>query len=303
MSMIIDIAWDRPSISDLLANGVTAVCRYLSYDTTGKNLTRAEAHTYADAGIQIVSNWEYARGAALQGHAQGDKDARNGLSEHADCGGPSNKPIYYSVDVNLIDYRPDLPNDTDPTNNLLKLGPVAGYFQAINDVHAGQPVGAYAGVWGIRRLFNAGLIAYGWQTYAWSGSPTVWEPRAQLRQVDNGISLAGHNVDRDTNIAPDFGAWFPWGHVPSPAPTPTPPVPGTHKPGSRMCLLTNPFMAGEDVGFIQRFIGPARCGVADGVFGPHTRSGVIWYQGMRGISADGVVGPVTWRNMGVPWIG
>ncbi|MBX6724144.1 MAG: penicillin-insensitive murein endopeptidase [Dactylosporangium sp.] len=35
----------------------------------------------------------------------------------------------------------------------------------------------------------------------------------------------------------------------------------------------------------------------DGVFGPATRSAVISFQSHAGIGADGIVGPVTWRNL------
>jgi peptidoglycan hydrolase-like protein with peptidoglycan-binding domain len=83
------------------------------------------------------------------------------------------------------------------------------------------------------------------------------------------------------------------------APAPEPPPAGGHQPGSRTLRLTNPLMEGADVEFVQRWIGPARCGAADGVFGPHTSAGVVWYQRMRGIAADGEVGPQTWRQMGV----
>lgn len=76
----------------------------------------------------------------------------------------------------------------------------------------------------------------------------------------------------------------------------TPPDTGTRSPGSReLAKGAN----GTDVAFVQRYIGPARCGAADGDFGPNTESGVRWYQGMRGIQVDGIVGRETWRNMGV----
>jgi len=35
----------------------------------------------------------------------------------------------------------------------------------------------------------------------------------------------------------------------------------------------------------------------DGVFGPATRSAVVSFQSHAGIGADGIVGPVTWRNL------
>jgi peptidoglycan hydrolase-like protein with peptidoglycan-binding domain len=68
-----------------------------------------------------------------------------------------------------------------------------------------------------------------------------------------------------------------------------------HPRGSRTLKLTDPMMRGEDVGFVQRWTGVDD----DGVFGKATRAAVVDYQRMRGIAADGIVGPTTWRHMGV----
>ncbi|HKE66875.1 MAG TPA: peptidoglycan-binding domain-containing protein [Micromonosporaceae bacterium] len=81
-----------------------------------------------------------------------------------------------------------------------------------------------------------------------------------------------------------------------------PKVPATatdHRLGRRELAVHVPVMRGDDVKFVQRFIGRSKCGAPDGKFGQHTRDGVIWYQGMRGISVTGKVDTTTWRNMGV----
>lgn len=98
-------------------------------------------------------------------------------------------------------------------------------------------------------------------------------------------------------------AWRAAESVPAPPPAPVPAPSTVHKPGSRVLKLADPQMQGEDVLFVQRWIGPARAGAADGIFGPTTKAGVIWYQRLRGISADGEVGPQTFAQMGVKWIG
>ncbi|HEY6018650.1 MAG TPA: peptidoglycan-binding domain-containing protein [Candidatus Paceibacterota bacterium] len=97
----------------------------------------------------------------------------------------------------------------------------------------------------------------------------------------------------------------PWGVASSvpPVTPPSPPSPGSNAPGTRVCKLTSPMMSGPDVKFIQTFIGPRQCGAADGIFGRQTKAGVVWYQRMRGIKADGEVGPQTWGQMGVAWRG
>ncbi|MGW4465100.1 peptidoglycan-binding domain-containing protein [Micromonospora sp. NPDC004704] len=78
---------------------------------------------------------------------------------------------------------------------------------------------------------------------------------------------------------------------PAPAPQPT-----GRAPGSRTLRRS---MTGDDVAFVQRFIGEQRSGRPTGVFDAKTEAGVRWYQGMRRIAVDGVVGPQTWRQMQV----
>jgi hypothetical protein len=89
------------------------------------------------------------------------------------------------------------------------------------------------------------------------------------------------------------------------APKPVPPAAqgSVHRPGSRVLKLTSPQMTGDDVRFVQRWIGPERVGSADGIYGPGTAAGVRWYQQMRGIRSDGEVGPQTWAQFGIRMAG
>lgn len=90
------------------------------------------------------------------------------------------------------------------------------------------------------------------------------------------------------------------GEPSGPGKKPKPPRPPRFaEPGSRQLWVTDPLMTGEDVDFVQRYIGEKRCGRADGVYGNHTAQGVRWYQDMRGIKVDGVVGIKTWKQLGV----
>lgn len=82
--------------------------------------------------------------------------------------------------------------------------------------------------------------------------------------------------------------------VVQPAPVPQPaPVQPTPAPTLPSDLPLQVGSKGPDVEFVQRFLGIT----ADGDFGEHTKEAVAQYQEMRGLSADGIVGPVTWRNM------
>src|SRR5581483_4783081 len=50
----VDYAWGRPGGATLRAQGYTFAARYLSYDTTGKNITAAEANSLHAAGVDVV---------------------------------------------------------------------------------------------------------------------------------------------------------------------------------------------------------------------------------------------------------
>lgn len=112
-----------------------------------------------------------------------------------------------------------------------------------------------------------------------------------------GYDLAAQSSTPVFNVCP------PPPKPPAPKPpAPKPPVP-THAPGSRVLSNQNPDLRGPDVVFVQKFIGSRHAGAPDGAYGNKTAAGVRWYQGMRGIHVDGIVGPSTWAQMGVKWTG
>lgn len=87
------------------------------------------------------------------------------------------------------------------------------------------------------------------------------------------------------------------GSLPS-APPPAPPKPNPtpaglpkHADGSRENSRTKN-NRGTDVATLQRFIGRVK---VDGEFGPATEKRVKEYQRMRGLTADGIAGPRTWK--------
>ena len=188
----IDYSWARPSPTGIKAAGYTFASRYLSHDTTGKNLSKAEANALWAAGVDVVANWEQTSDAALSGYNQGVADAQAAESQANADGIPSGRPIYFSVDF-----------DATPAQQT----PINSYFDGVVSVIGLARTGAYGGYYVIQRLFNAGKIKWGWQTYAWSGGQ--WDSRAQVRQVQNGITVAGDGdcCDEDQAVAADFGQW------------------------------------------------------------------------------------------------
>lgn len=84
-------------------------------------------------------------------------------------------------------------------------------------------------------------------------------------------------------------------------PVKTPARPKVHNPGSRELSYTpgKTVLKGADVAFVQRFVGANWMGPADGVAGARFRSGLKKYQAMRGLKADGICGPASFKAMGV----
>lgn len=216
----VDYSTSRPGAAALRAAGYTFACRYLaagSKKTAAKALTKTEADGLRAGGIDVVSNWEIAERAALRGHPQGVADAKAAVEKHRACGGPSDRPIYFSVDFDIPDFAP---SSTDPR---AKLGPAAQYFDGIVSVLGLNRTGVYGGYWAVSRLFDAHLIRWGWQAYAWSsaghgtrantttvnlrGRSYWFDTRAQLRQIQNGINVNGADCDKDQAMADDFGQW------------------------------------------------------------------------------------------------
>src|SRR3954452_1849906 len=94
----VDYAWGRPGIPALQRAGVKFVCRYLSHDTSGKNLTKAEATAMRAAGIAVVVVWESTAQRPLAGRIAGVADATEAARQAKDCGLPPDQPIYFAAD-------------------------------------------------------------------------------------------------------------------------------------------------------------------------------------------------------------
>ena len=186
----VDYAWGRPGPGALKRVGTAFVCRYLSRDTTGKNLSRGEAEELSAAGLWLVVVWESSATRALQGKAAGVTDAREAASQAKACGMPDDRPIYFAVDWDANSSQQDEIN---------------AYLDGAASVLGRDRVGLYAGYGPIKRAFDAGKITYGWQTYAWSGGR--WDSRAQIQQYSNDHTINGVGLDYDRAVKSDYGQW------------------------------------------------------------------------------------------------
>lgn len=172
------------------AQGYRFVARYLSTAGNPKNLTAPEAQAILRAGLGIVLVFETTAQRQLGGHAAGIADANLAAAQARVCGAPLGVPIYFAADW-----------DVQPS----ELPEVGAYLAGAGLAIGEHRVGEYGGLRVCTYAIEHGLAAYAWQTLAWSGG--VWNPSAQLRQVENGVTVAGVSCDRDLAVHPEYGQW------------------------------------------------------------------------------------------------
>jgi Domain of unknown function (DUF1906) len=184
--------------------GYAFVCRYLSGGLP-KDIDGLELSNYKAAGIRVVFVWE--SGGLMPSEAQGVADARSaqaeleGLASAVKDSSVARAPVFFAADASA---EADLP----------------GYLQGAGSVIGKARTAIYGGYSSVNAAFNAGLVAFGWQTYAWSNGQ--WDDRALLRQVQNGAQLGPAQVDIDQaafwNSAKVLGMHDNFGQWPSPTP-------------------------------------------------------------------------------------
>jgi Domain of unknown function (DUF1906) len=192
MAFGVDYAWGRPSMTSLKTAGVTFACRYLSHDTTGKNLTLSEARTLAAAGIWVVVVWETTAQRAMSGHGAGVADAQDADAMARACGMPAGRPIYFAVDFDAS------ASDQSAIN---------AYLDGASSVIGKNRVGIYGGVHPVSRALDDNHCEWAWQTYAWSGG--ALDTRSHIYQYSNDHTIGGVGLDYDRSLKDDYGQWMP----------------------------------------------------------------------------------------------
>jgi hypothetical protein len=153
-----------------------------------------------------VSNWEYAVRAPMNGINQGIKDAREAMHQHAACGGPPDRPVYFSVDFDA---------------QVSDLAAIRAYLVGCGTVLGRARVGVYGGLRVIQDAQRTGNATWYWQTSAWSRG--VWQLGIHIRQYSYNQRIGGAYVDLDQGMVTDVGQWNVAILKPIPAPNPSEP--------------------------------------------------------------------------------
>lgn len=180
-----------PPISAMKAAGVSFVSRYVcqvNNQTQFKIFSGQEALNNSQSGIAMVTNYEWYESRSTEGYNAGVNDAHLADGMARDRGMPADRPIYFSVDFDA------------------SVGQVSEYFRGVNDAIGVVRTGVY-GSYGICKDLKAqGRVQWCWQTYAWSGGQ--WFSGNNVEQYQNGVKLAGADVDYNRSKTADFGQWY-----------------------------------------------------------------------------------------------
>jgi Domain of unknown function (DUF1906) len=180
----------HPPASKLHSAGFSFVMRYLTDPSQqGKALSSGEAHELSHNGIDIGAIFEEGARNSEEGYNAGTRDSLRALHALNALHPKGNPPIYFVCDFDAYGEG--------------KVNEVLEYIRGAVHTIGWYRVGLYAGYEVVRQAHAESRCKFLWQTYAWSHG--AWLPEAQLRQVQNGVTIFGADCDIDKAVAADFG--------------------------------------------------------------------------------------------------
>lgn len=202
MTELLDYSWSHPNLSQLKVLGITGVIRYVTGDM-GKALTRAEIGQIKANGLTLTLVYETTGKTVKGGRDAGVADANAAKNALNALGLPLSR-VYFAVDY-----------DMQPAEYAL----LDAYLDGAASIMGKNHTGVYAGYAPCAREIGRGYAA--WQTYAWSGGKVA--QGIKIYQYQNGVTVAGGNVDRNRTSLSDYGQ-VNFGGAPASASTPAPNV-------------------------------------------------------------------------------
>ncbi|GAA4487760.1 DUF1906 domain-containing protein [Rhodococcus olei] len=199
---LVDYAGGVPSAEAIAAAGHLGAIRYVSDRRpgaewmTGKPMLADEADALAEAGLEVVSCYQFGKADTADwrgGLEAGKRHAERGLELHLAAGGPENRPIYASIDDN--------PSPVDFATM------IAPYILGWESVVGHANTGVYANSKTIDLLTAAGLGSFYWQ-HNWGTPKGYVHPSAHLHQFEiDKRAIDGVGVDLNSVLKSDYGQW------------------------------------------------------------------------------------------------
>lgn len=275
MALVVDDAYVTLTPAQLASAGYSGIIGYVSENDLGKNITANQVKQFRAAGLDVGFVYEYYVSSPVLGEHEGILNATVAASQMKKLGVPPGVACYTALDRNF-------PGTVLPT--------IARYVYGFNAVMYANNYrsGLYGGYDQLLYMRDNGYSGLLWQTYAWSRG--LWLPGLALRQVQNGIMIAGDDVDKDVVMVSDWGQWRAGAS----------PV----KPSGRDSVITHWHTVrrgdtGQQVMDAQGLLIAHGLTVStspnhpDGFFGPMTEAATRLLQRRFGITDDGAFGPHT----------
>ncbi|MDC3414698.1 DUF1906 domain-containing protein [Aquibacillus sp. 3ASR75-11] len=170
--------------------GYDFLCRYYAPSGEDKLLSKSEAQDISNAGMDVVTVWEWGNTSASHfTYNNGLDDGRSAVSRALEVGQPFDTAIYFAVDYPA---------------SMEDISSIKDYFSGVQDAMnesrhyngGGWVPGVYGSYMVVREMDNAGIL-YKWQTYTWS-SGKVYDYN-NIYQYSNGQTVCGHSVDYDSS--------------------------------------------------------------------------------------------------------
>lgn len=179
----LDYSAGRPSGGNVRDAGYGFVMRYLWFPGQQHAfITPQDLASLLAAGVHVGLIFESTANRAAQGFAAGEADAHT-AQEQCNVLGKPDAVVYGTVDFDA---------------SQAQLPAVADYFNGMISVLGKERVGAYGGYYTLNYLLS--VVAYFWQTVAWSGGTIGRYPRlrlaeANILQILGEVSVAGVSCD------------------------------------------------------------------------------------------------------------
>ncbi len=185
----LDYAWGKPGAKNIKEDGFRFVCRYLSRNMS-KNIRASEVKDLHDNGIKIVLIWKTTELRPLAGFEAGKQDAAKAKELADDIGFPEDRPIYFACDYDFIEKEQPRLNE---------------YFRGVATILPLERIGIYGGYYVVKRILNADLATYSWQSSAFSAYKK--EPRIHIKQIKYNYKINGVDCEINESRKDDYGQW------------------------------------------------------------------------------------------------
>lgn len=138
----IDYSWGRPGGAAIKAAGYKFVLRYLSHDTTGKNLSKAELADLRSHGLLVGVVWESTAARMLGGITAGKADAISAVAQLTDLG-MAGAFVYFANDTDTsAAQQPAIHAYLDGAASVIgadRVGLYSGYYRVSVRLTPGKP--------------------------------------------------------------------------------------------------------------------------------------------------------------------